>query len=198
VLPSAAPMDEPHKPEEFLKRFARIGEHCEVFGNALILNPEVIELGDWVRIDDYCRLEGGAGIRMGTAVHVESFSSIFGGGTVEIGNYLGIGQGARVITGSGHPWEAVLEPEFPEDDLWVRRKLRVVIEDYAWIGANAVVLPNVRVSTGGVVSAGAVVTKDVPPWTVVAGTPAKLVREREPFEILPEHWKPDARPTSLL
>ena len=139
-------MEGPYKPDDFMKRFARVGEHCEVFANALILGPEVIELGDWVRIDDFCRLEGGEGIRMGTCVHVESFSSILGGGSVEIGSYLGIGHGARIITGSGHPWEAVFTAPFPDTDLWVRRRLHVAIESYTWIGANAVVLPGVRVT----------------------------------------------------
>src|SRR5207247_7138660 len=104
------------------------------------------------------------------------------------GSYLGIGHGARIITGSGHPWEAVFTAPFPDTDLWVRRRLHVAIESYTWIGANAVVLPGVRVTEGGVVSAGAVVTKDVPAWTRVAGTPAKPIGEREPFQILPEHW----------
>jgi len=188
-------LEDPHKPDEFMRRFAHVGENCEVFANALILNPEVISLGDWVRIDDFCRLEGGAGITMGTLVHIESFSSIFGGGTAEIGSCLGIGQGARIITGSGHPWEAVLAPEFPDADLWLRRRLHVAIEDYAWIGANAVVLPGVRVAEGGVVSAGAIVTKDVPAWTIVAGTPAKPIAEREPFKVLPEHWKTEPPPS---
>lgn len=55
----------------------------------------------------------------------------------------------------------------------------VVIEDDAWIGANAVVLPGVRIGRGAVVAAGAVVTKDVGPYTIVGGIPAKLIRERE-------------------
>lgn len=54
----------------------------------------------------------------------------------------------------------------------------VIIEDYAWVSCRAVILPNVTVGKGAVVAAGAVVTKDVAPYTIVAGVPAKKIGER--------------------
>jgi acetyltransferase-like isoleucine patch superfamily enzyme len=57
----------------------------------------------------------------------------------------------------------------------------VVIQDSVWIGANSVVLKGVTIGEGAVVGAGSVVTKDVAPWTIVGGNPAKLIRE------IPEH-----------
>lgn len=54
----------------------------------------------------------------------------------------------------------------------------VVIEDYAWICSRAIILPGVRVGKGAVVACGAVVTKDVPPFTIVGGVPAKLIGDR--------------------
>jgi len=53
-----------------------------------------------------------------------------------------------------------------------------VIEDYVWVGIGATILPGVKLGKGAVVSAGAVVTKDVPPFTVVAGIPAKKITNR--------------------
>lgn len=53
----------------------------------------------------------------------------------------------------------------------------VVIEDKCWIGARAIVLKGVRLGTGSVIGAGSVVTKDVAPWTIVAGNPARLIRD---------------------
>jgi acetyltransferase-like isoleucine patch superfamily enzyme len=55
---------------------------------------------------------------------------------------------------------------------------RVVIDDYAWIGSRATILPNVTVGRGAVIAAGSVVTRDVPPMTVVAGAPAKPIGMR--------------------
>jgi serine acetyltransferase len=58
----------------------------------------------------------------------------------------------------------------------------VIIEDDVWLGTNAVVLPGVRVGRGAVVGAGAVVTRDVAPFTVVAGVPARPIRALTPVE----------------
>jgi len=54
----------------------------------------------------------------------------------------------------------------------------VVIEDHVWIGARAMILPGVTVGEGAVVGAGSVVTKNVTPYTIVAGNPAKVIKER--------------------
>ena len=56
----------------------------------------------------------------------------------------------------------------------------VVVGDKAWIGARAILLKGVRVGEGAVVGAGSVVTRDVPPWTLVAGNPAREIRKLEP------------------
>jgi maltose O-acetyltransferase len=54
----------------------------------------------------------------------------------------------------------------------------IVVESDAWIGAGSVVLQGVRIGRGAVVAAGSVVTRDVPPWSIAAGVPARVVRER--------------------
>ena len=69
----------------------------------------------------------------------------------------------RIIT-TGHPWQIDLE----------ERPVR--IEDDAWIGCNCIVLPGVTIGRGAIVGAGSVVTKDVAPGVVVAGNPARPIR----------------------
>ena len=54
----------------------------------------------------------------------------------------------------------------------------IVIGDYAWVGTNCTVLPGVTIGEGAVVAASSTVTKDVPPYTVVAGSPAKKIKDR--------------------
>ena len=54
----------------------------------------------------------------------------------------------------------------------------MVVEDYAYVGSHAIVLPGVTIGRGGVVGAGSVVTKDVQPYTLVAGVPAAFIRNR--------------------
>ena len=65
----------------------------------------------------------------------------------------------------------------------------IVIGDKVWIGANATVLPGVTIGKGAIVAAGAVVTRDVPPNTIVAGVPARVVREIRPGEHAPASFR---------
>jgi acetyltransferase-like isoleucine patch superfamily enzyme len=55
----------------------------------------------------------------------------------------------------------------------------ILIEDYVWIGLNSIILPGVKIAYGSVVGAGSIVTKDVPPMSIVAGNPAKIIRKYE-------------------
>ncbi|MBR2927395.1 MAG: acyltransferase [Clostridia bacterium] len=55
----------------------------------------------------------------------------------------------------------------------------VVIEDDVWLGRRAIIMPGVRIGKGSIIGAGAVVTKDVPPYSVVGGVPARVIRTRE-------------------
>ncbi len=53
-----------------------------------------------------------------------------------------------------------------------------IIEDNVWLGRNVVIMPGVRIGTGSIVGSGAVVTKDVPPFMIVGGVPAKIIKQR--------------------
>ena len=68
------------------------------------------------------------------------------------------------------------DPYFRCCDL--EEKQRVIIHNRVWLGSNVIVLPGVTIGEGAVCCAGCVVTKDVPPYKVVAGIPAKIVNER--------------------
>ena len=66
----------------------------------------------------------------------------------------------------------------------------VVIEDHAWIGVRAILLPGARIGEGAVVAAGAVVTGDIPPYTIVAGVPATVRKERTRDLAYRTSWHP--------
>lgn len=105
----------------------------------------------------------------------------------DIGNFVSIANGV-VIGGGLHPMEWVgMSPVFYEGRDSVKAKfsqherppaLRVLIGHDVWIGRAAIVLPGVTIGDGAVVGAGAVVTKDVPPYAIVAGNPARPIRYR--------------------
>lgn len=109
-----------------------------------------------------------------------------------IGAFCSLAPGAR-LGGSQHPTTMVSTHPFlylanrgfvAADEQRIRADMNrpVVIEDDVWLGANSLVLPGVTVARGAVVGAGAVVTKDVEPYGVAVGVPAKVVRKRLPDE----------------
>lgn len=93
-------------------------------------------------------------------------------GPVSIGNHVNLAQGITV-TALNHNFS---NPSQRIDEQGVSTT-PVTIEDDVWIGANAVILPGVTVGTHSVVAAGAVVTRNVPPYTLVGGVPAKVIKE---------------------
>jgi len=60
-----------------------------------------------------------------------------------------------------------------------RKRINPIIEDDVWIGRNAVIMPGIRIHKGSIVGAGAVVVKDVPPYCIVGGVPARILRMRK-------------------
>jgi acetyltransferase-like isoleucine patch superfamily enzyme len=91
---------------------------------------------------------------------------------VTIGSHVNLAQGITV-TALNHNF-ADTSKRIDEQGV---NTMPVTIEDDVWIGANAVVLPGVRIGTHAVVAAGAIVTKDVPPHSLVAGVPAKVIKQ---------------------
>lgn len=87
---------------------------------------------------------------------------------VTIGDNVVINDGVEILTGSHDP----LDPHF-------RHILApIVIEDYVWIATRAIILPGVTVGRGAIIGAGAVVAKDVPPYTIVIGNPARPIQKK--------------------
>jgi acetyltransferase-like isoleucine patch superfamily enzyme len=123
--------------------------------------------GVW--IDDYRKLWLGEDVTIGKSV------MLLCGGVVRIGHRVMVGHGAQVIS-SGHRIPGSRE----EPMRWSGpEQAPIEIADDAWIGAGAIVLGGVRIGRGAVVAAGAVVTRDVPDFTIVAGVPAVQVRQRD-------------------
>ena len=109
-------------------------------------------------------------IRIGLYTNVNKRAILDGrGGDLIIGNCVDIAQEVNIWT---------LEHDY-NDPHYTAKGESVVIDDYAWIASRATILPGVIIGRGAVVAAGAVVTKDVPPMTIVGGVPAKVIGKRE-------------------
>ncbi len=113
-----------------------------------------------------------SGITIGEDCLIGEYSVIRGQGGVTIGKRVYTSPFTQIIA-VNHVFEDPARP-FIEQGLTAEG---IVIEDDVWLGAGAVITDGVRVGAGAVVAAGAVVTKDVPPHTVVGGVPAKIIKK---------------------
>lgn len=99
---------------------------------------------------------------------------------VRIGAQVSIGPGAIFVAVSGPNNSPEMQAHSYVAERLVRREA-ITVEDHAWLGARVTILPGVTIGRGAVVGAGSVVTESAPPFSVVAGAPARVVRRLEPF-----------------
>lgn len=131
----------------------------------------------------------GGRITMGSYCYVGENSKLWSAVELTIGDRVLIGHGTSIFDSDTHPLspgerhrqyvDIITKGHPPEINLLEEP---VIIEDDVWIGCNVVVLKGVRIGRGAIVGAGSVVTRDVPPYVVVAGNPARVVRELSPDE----------------
>lgn len=113
----------------------------------------------------------GRDIRVGHKVFINQCCTLYDMGGVDIGDRVMIGPNVNIIT-TGHPLEVSRRRAYVEGR-------PIIIEENVWIATGATILGGVTVGENSVVGAGAVVTKDVPPNSFVAGVPAKVIRSLE-------------------
>ena len=132
-----------------LKAFgAKIGKGLVIKNNVTIKFPWKLTLGDYVWLGENC--------------WIDNLDNI------TIGNNVCISQGALLITGN-HDYTKV---DFPY------RNAPIVVEDGAWVGAEAVVAPGVTIASHSILSLGTVITKDTEPYGIYQGNPGVKVRDR--------------------
>jgi maltose O-acetyltransferase len=156
-----------------VKRWLRLYNATEALPERqMILQQLLGHVGQYVTIwpPFYCVY--GRYIDLGDYVFMGVQCTILDGGGVHIGNHVMIGPNVQIYT-AAHP----LQVEPRNQGLEVAK--RIVVEDNVWIGGAAILLPGVTIGRNAVVGAGAVVTRDVPANTVVAGNPARVIREME-------------------
>lgn len=149
------------------------GKHAVIYRSARMDTPPYRKfwLGDYSVIESFCCINNAVGdVIIGDHTRVGLHNTIIG--PVTIGSHVNLAQGITV-TALNHNFEESCKRI---DEQGVTTK-PVIIGNDIWIGANAVILPGVSIGDHSVVAAGAVVTKDVPPHSLVAGVPAKIIKK---------------------
>lgn len=116
----------------------------------------------------------GGSISIGDRSSVGDFSNLYGQGGLVVGNDVLIASGVRI-----HSAEHLMDRRDVPIRLQGERTAATTIGDGAWLAANVLVLAGVTVGEGAVCAAGAVVTRDVAPYAVVAGIPARVLKQRD-------------------
>lgn len=127
---------------------AQVGKEVNIYSSSTIYFPWNLKIGEYSAIGEN--------------------ALIYNLGIVDIGKNVTISHLAQICAGT-HDY---LDPAMP------LLKLKIVIEDNAWICTQAFVGPGLRIGEGAVIGAGAVTVKDVDPWSVVGGNPARFIKKR--------------------
>lgn len=151
-----------------LKNYASAGKHCD-------LGYEQTTVPQNVYLEDYCRIQN----------HLNFISYK---GKLIVKKYAAIGAGCIIIPGDHVPTVGV--PQYLAGKLHINDvDGEIVVGEDAWVGAGTILLSHCQIGRGAVVAAGAVVSKPVPPYAVVAGVPAKIIATRFTIEQILEHEK---------
>lgn len=136
-----------------------------------LLRQSFASCGSGVTIDLPVTFRGPDHVRIGSRVAINSFVHIWGQGGLEIGDDTLIASHVSITTLTHDPSAALFRESLNQSS--------VVIGRNVWIGTHAAILPGVHIGDGTIIAAGAVVLRDVPPRTLAAGVPARIIRSLE-------------------
>lgn len=165
------------------RKFKKVGKDCGIRPVLNLNHPENISLGNDVSLGIFCwigtnnTLKAKPQLVIGNRVHIGAYSMIIAANKIKIGNNVLFSERVTVLD-HYHKYEDV---DLPVIDQPIAIKGEVIIEDECFIGINSVIIGNIRIGKHAVIGANSVVTHDVPPFSVVAGVPAKVLK-RYDFE----------------
>lgn len=158
--------------------FKSIGKGVLISKKAVIYNADQIELGDNVRIDDFCILSGK--IIMGSFIHIGVCTRLSGSrGGLIMKDFSGVSYNSTIIASSDdYSGEYLTNPTVP---MKYRKTYPnpVVFEKHALVASHCMVLAGVTLGEGCAVGAMSLVMKDVEPWAICVGVPARKIKDRK-------------------
>lgn len=152
-------------------------------------NRSISRSGRDIHIGSNCRLWAPTGIQIGDSTYIGHDVSIECDAI--IGRYVLIANRVAFVGRNDHDYRSVGVPirfsPWVGGEPSMHSDSRLVIEDDVWVGFGAIVLSGVRIGKGSIIAAGAVVTKDVEPYSIVGGNPARQISRRLPDASIPKH-----------
>ena len=162
-----------------LKYDLRAGKNFRIYNEG---KRENIIIGDNVFIDGFLSCNSEGRIEVGDYTSINHNTFIAADELVKIGKYCFIARDVLIQDNNSHPIDPherkkqALSYNDEPSDTYESKNGPIEIDDNVWIGAKAIILKNVTIGYGSIIAAGAVVTKSVPPMSIAAGNPARVVK----------------------
>lgn len=165
-------------------KLRKVGANVEIGTNVYFRYPELVEIGDNVIIDEFCYFT--TAVCLGSFVHIGPHCSSIGGrdAKLRMSDYSGFSAGCRIICGSDDYFTGLTNPNIPSAYKGPIKFGEVFLGKHAVLGTGSVVHPLVCVGEGAATGSMTLVTKDLEPWTVYVGIPAKEKAKRDRDTIL--------------
>lgn len=156
--------------------FKSIGENVMISRFAHFYSVENIEIGNHVRIDDFCILSGN--IKLGNYIHISAYCALYGKFGIEMEDYTGLSPRCTVFSATDDfSGNYLIGPMVDSKYTNVSGGL-VLIKKYSQLGSNCVVLPKVIINEGAAIGSMSLIIKDIDSWKIFAGIPAKEIKQR--------------------
>ena len=162
--------------------FKSMGKNCILDVGLIIVGARNITVGEYTWIDSYTRMTALFGpITVGKRIHISPFCVMLSGSEgIELHDYVGLSTGCHIYGHTEMPKDGkrMSGPMIP----WRYKAFgsgRVILEKDSFLGAYSIVLPGVTIGEGAVIGASSIVNKDVPPWSIAVGAPAKVIGKRD-------------------
>lgn len=152
------------------------GQNVKISRFARIYSPNLISIGDNVRIDDFCILSGH--IALGSHIHISPYVVLYGANVIELEDYTGISARCTIYSAMDDFNGDYLVGSIHDDRMRNVTGGKVILKKYSQIGAHCVVFPNVIIGEGSVVGSCSLVNKSLERWGVYWGIPATRHKER--------------------
>ncbi len=157
--------------------FASLGKNVRISDKAAIYGADQMRIGDHSRIDDFCVVSGL--VEIGRNVHVGPFCLVAGGTPgIRLEDFSGLAYRVTVFAQSDdYSGATMTNPTVPA---WFKQEMRLPVRvgRHVIVGTGAIIAPGVELGDGSAVGAGSLVLKSCLPWSILAGMPARKIKER--------------------
>ncbi|MBI2966734.1 MAG: acyltransferase [Bacteroidetes bacterium] len=153
------------------------GTGVKIYPMAKIAKPEVVDLGDYCRIGDFVFIFAGEGVKIGEYTDVQPHTVFWGGGLTIIGSRVSTGPGTVFLSATYSHAKGLKMVDGLGEGTAKAIGGKCIVGDDVYIGARSVIMP-VIIGEGAVIGAGSFVNKNLDPWGIYVGSPAKKIGDR--------------------